>query len=77
MSDTYRNEGQHSIFPDLDFRFDRSLNQPSRYSLFCRDPFGAIQRAKGGPSTLIIPNMVACLQQLRKGIPSADSKRAM
>ena len=77
MSDTCRSEGQRNIFPDLDFHFDRSQNQPNRYSLFCRDPFDAIQRAKRDSSTLIIPNVVAYLQQLREGFPSAECKRAM
>lgn len=77
MSESCRNEGQRNIFPDLDFHFDRSPNQPNRYSLFCRDPFDDIQRTKRDSSTLIIPNVVAYLQQLREGFAAAECKRAM
>jgi len=77
MSDTCRNEGQRNIFPDLDFHYDRSLLQPNHYSLYCRDPFDETQRALRDSSTLIIPNVVAFLQQQREGAPAADCKRAM
>jgi len=77
MPDVCRNEGQRNIFPDLDFHFDRSPSQPNRYSLFCRDPHDPIQRAKRDSSTLIIPNIVAYLQQLREGFPPDQCKRAM
>lgn len=77
MSDTCRSEGQRNIFPDLDFHFDRSPIHPNRYSLFCRDPFDTIQRAKRDSSTLIITNVGAYLQQLREGYAPADCKRAM
>ncbi len=77
MPDTCRNEGQRNIFPDLDFHFDRAPSQPNRFSLYCRDPFDEIQRARRDSSTLIIPNVVAYLQQLKEGFPADRCKRAM
>jgi len=77
MPEICRNEGQRNIFPNLDFHFDRSPTQPNRYSLFCRDPHDPEQRLKRDSSTLIIPNVVAYLQQLREGFPPDQCKRAM
>lgn len=77
MSDTCRHEGQRNIFPDLDFHFDRPPSAPNRYSLFCRDPFDAVQRAQRDSSTLIVPTSVAYLQQQREGTPANDCKRSM
>lgn len=66
MPGANRAEGQRNIFPDLSFHIDRGSNQEEQYSLFCRDPFDAVQRKPRGSSTLIACNMVCYLQKMRE-----------
>ncbi|MDA1090565.1 MAG: hypothetical protein O3A85_09670 [Proteobacteria bacterium] len=67
MSTKCRAEGQRNIFPDLRFHIDRGSTQDNQYSLFCRDPFDAVQKAPRTSSTLLVANIVGYLQALKEG----------
>lgn len=77
MADEFRSLGQRNIFPDLDFHYDRSPDHDNQFSLFYRDPFDPAHRKPRDTSTLIVPNMVAFLQNVDEGNPPEDVKRSL
>lgn len=62
LCEEHRNQGHRNRFPHLHFHRDRNENQPTPYSLFCRDPFDEEQREPRLSSTLFTTYLVAHLQ---------------
>ena len=60
-------DGHRNRFPHLSFHVDRSANQPTPYSFFCRNPFDAEQKQPRTASTLVLPKAVAYLLCLKEG----------
>jgi len=77
MSSKCRSEGQRNIFPDLSFHIDRGSTQENQYSLFCRDPFDAVQKAPRESSTLLIANIVGYLQAKKEGQTPPDRPKKL
>ncbi len=77
MAEELRSLGQRNIFPDLDFHYDRSPDHDNQFSLFYRDPFDPAHRKPRDTSTLIVPNIVAFLQNVEEGNPPEDVKRSL
>ncbi len=70
-----RSQGHRNRFPHLNFHIDRSINQPTQYSMYTRDPFDDEQRYPRTASTLFIPSLVGNLQAVREGQPGATSMK--
>lgn len=77
LAGSFRNQGQRNIFPDLNFHVDRGSNQENQYSLFCRDPFDAIQKEPRKSSTLITANIVMYLQTLKEKKPTKKGQQTL
>lgn len=75
MPGTFRNMGHRNRFPHLNFHVDRSVNQPTHYSMYTRDPFDAEQQHPRTSSTLFLPNIVAHLQGIREGLINPHSDK--
>lgn len=63
-----RKETHRNRFPHLNFHRDRSPSQPTRFSVYTRDPFDEIQRQPRTSSTLFTANAVGYLQAIREGL---------
>lgn len=68
MTDKLRKIGHRNRFPHLNFHVDRTINQPTHYSMYARDPFDDEQKYPRTSSTLFIPNVVGYLQAIRDGL---------
>lgn len=66
LIEEHRKDGHRNRFPHLHFHRDRNQNQPTPYSLFCRDPFDPIQKEPRLSSTLFTSYLVAYLQALKE-----------
>ena len=77
MRANYRDMGHRNRFPHLSFHIDRSVNQPTPYSLYTRDPFDAEQRHPRTASTLFIPNLAAYLQCMKEGACHPDTDKVV
>lgn len=66
LSTDMRSMGHRNRFPHLSFHVDRSVNQPTPYSMYTRDPFDAEQLEPRTASTLITSNIVGLLQCIRE-----------
>lgn len=77
LTEKFRNQGQRNIFPDLHFHLDRGSNQDNQYSLFCRDPFDAVQKHPRQSSTLITANIIAYLQSQKEGRAPKQGQQAL
>ncbi|MDH5179319.1 MAG: hypothetical protein OEY07_06600 [Gammaproteobacteria bacterium] len=66
LSSARRSMGHRNRFPHLSFHVDRSVNQPTPYSIFTRDPFDPVQMEPRTASTLLIANIVGYLQCVRE-----------
>lgn len=72
-----RKHGHRNRFPHLNFHIDRSVNQPTQYSLFTRDPFDEEQQYPRTSSTLFTANIVAHLQGIREGLVNPLTDKGM
>jgi len=61
-----RDLGHRNRFPHLKFHYDRSVLQPTVYSLYARNPFDDEQKSPRIASTLFIPNIIAYLQCVKE-----------
>lgn len=73
LTSAVRSEGHRNRFPHLRFHIDRSSSQPTRYSMYTRDPYDAEQRFPRTASTLFTANIVSHLQGIKEG----DLKRGI
>lgn len=62
FASSIREEHHRNRFPHLKFHRDRSEHQPTRYSMYSRDPEDNEQRVPRKASTLFIPNLLAYIQ---------------
>ena len=62
-----REEHHRNRFPHLKFHRDRSEHQPTRYSMYSRDPLDEEQRMPRAASTLFMPNILAYIQAKNEG----------
>jgi len=72
-----RGLGHHNRFPHLKFHYDRSVLQPTVYSLYTRNPFDDEQKFPRIASTLFIPNIVAYLQCVKEKNFSLIAKKGL
>ena len=73
----FRDRGHRNRFPHLNFHIDRSVNQPTQYSMYTRNPFDEEQKYPRTSSTLFIPSIVGNLQAVREGLVSAKSEKGL
>lgn len=69
----FRDRGHRNRFPHLNFHIDRSVNQPTQYSMYTRNPFDDEQKFPRTSSTLFIPSIVGNLQAIKENQPNAAS----
>ena len=62
-----REEHHRNRFPHLKFHRDRTEHQPTRYSMYSRDPLDEEQRKPRSASTLFMPNILAYIQAKKEG----------
>jgi len=74
LGEVDREQGQHNIFPNLKFHFDRASNQVEQYSMYSRNPFNPEQVEPRESSTVFIGNDVACCQDHKEGHLSGVKK---
>jgi hypothetical protein len=67
LTSAVRSEGHRNRFPHLRFHIDRNPLQPTRYSMYTRDPYDAEQRYPRTASTLFTANIVSHLQGIKEG----------
>ena len=63
-----REYGHRNRFPHLNFHVDRSVNQPTQYSMYARNPFDEEQKYPRTSSTLFVPTIVGHLQSVKEGL---------
>jgi len=63
-----RDDGHRNRFPQFQFHIDRSKKQPTRYSLYTRNPFDEEQKYPRTASTLFTSNISAYLQGVKQGL---------
>ena len=68
MVSELREYGHRNRFPHLNFHIDRSVNQPTQYSMYARNPFDEEQKYPRTSSTLFVPTIVGHLQGVREGL---------
>ena len=77
MTAALRDPGHRNRFPHLNFHIDRSLNQPTQYSFYTRDPFDAEQKYPRTSSTLFVPSIVGHLQAIKEGNESLREQKGL
>jgi len=77
LSTEMRELGHRNRFPHLKFHYDRTVLQPTIYSLYTRNPFDEEQKMPRIASTLFTPNLVAYLQSLKEKNVSKASKEGV
>jgi hypothetical protein len=73
----FRDRGHRNRFPHLNFHIDRSVNQPTQYSMYTRNPFDDEQKYPRTSSTLFVPSIVANLQAVKEQQPNAASDKGI
>lgn len=66
FSAAIRDDGHRNRFPQFQFHIDRSEKQPTRYSLYTRNPFDDEQKFPRTASTLFTANIAAYLQAVKQ-----------
>jgi hypothetical protein len=77
MDPVKRDQGHRNRFPHLNFHVDRSINQPTPYSCFTRNPFDQEQVEPRNTSTLIAANIIGYLQCLKESKCNAIEEKGV
>ncbi|MDH5395870.1 MAG: hypothetical protein OEW97_06315 [Gammaproteobacteria bacterium] len=66
LDSEHRSMGHRNRFPQLNFHVDRSVNQPTHYSMYTRNPYDEEQKHPRKSSTLFISSIIGHLQAIKE-----------